>query len=99
MPSLEHGGVSQRSSMPQQVVPFGFELPIITALGAVNCFSKLSLPHFSHLGFSDCLIMRKSNTAPQSLHLYVYIGIRSPFLRGLKKADKEHDKAIKCLPS
>jgi len=44
MPSPEQGGVSQRSSLPQQVVPFGRVLPFMTAPGTENCFFSFFEP-------------------------------------------------------
>ena len=55
------------------------DVPIFTPKAA-NCFSNFSLPHFLHFGFSDFFNIKKSKTLPQSLHLYVNMGIRSPFV-------------------
>jgi hypothetical protein len=71
-PSLEQGGVSQRSVLPQQVVPLGYELPIITAPGTEICLVNFFEPQYLHTGISlSSLLFRKiSVILLQSLHLY-----------------------------
>lgn len=64
IPLEEHGGKSQRSDLPQQVVPFLLEFPILMLAGAVNCFSTFTAPHFGHIGSSDFFIIRKSKVSP-----------------------------------
>jgi len=73
MPSVEQGGVSQRSVRPQHVSPFG-ELLTPTAAGAETSFVSLSLPQFGHKGASSP-DTSSSTSAPQSAHLYSYTGI------------------------
>ena len=71
-PSLEQGGVSQRSVLPQQVVPLGCEFPIITAPGAEICLVNFFEPQCLHTGvsLSSLLFRNISVILLQSLHLY-----------------------------
>jgi hypothetical protein len=72
VPSVEHGGVSQRSVLPQQVVPLGLEDPIMTAPGAEINFANRFEPQCLHtmLSLSFLLVNSISVTLLQSLHLY-----------------------------
>jgi len=47
-PSVEHGGVSQRSVLPQQVVPLIEESSALTIAGAEINLVSLMLPQFEH---------------------------------------------------
>jgi len=47
---VEHGGVSQRSSLPQQVVPGTCPLSLKRIEGADISFSRSELPQFLHRG-------------------------------------------------
>jgi len=77
VPSVEHGGVSHRSSRPQQVVPLGEEFPIIIEAGEEINLRSLVEPQFAHTGGSSSFspLWRISETLPQSSHRYSYIGM------------------------
>jgi hypothetical protein len=67
-PSVEQGGTSQGSSLPQQVVATA--APLLTTLKAERSLSKLSLPQFGHLAGSASRLRRKtSETSPHRRHL------------------------------
>jgi hypothetical protein len=76
VPPLEQGGVSQRSSRPQQVLPGARPADCNVNDEAERILSILLLPHCLHFICSSLPIPnRYSDTAPQDSHRYSYIGI------------------------
>lgn len=83
-PPVEQGGVLQRSSFPQQVLPPCVEIicPRFERLAVERTFSRLLAPQTLHLTISLSLFptpTKYSEMAPHSLHLYSYIGINTSY--------------------
>jgi hypothetical protein len=72
--SVEQGGDSHRSVLPQQVAP-GSEVPFFMANAADTIFSISLLPQSGQeTALPDSLRRSISDTLPQSRHLKSYIG-------------------------
>ena len=71
-PPVAHGGVSQRSCLPQQVVPGARPLSAKVNAETESIFSSSVLPHCLHarISSSGCPVTSISDISPQRLHLY-----------------------------
>jgi hypothetical protein len=76
----EHGGVSHRSCLPQQVVPPVGRPPLVRTAGVeINLVSRPP-PQSGHApGSSSGPYSRTSQTFPHFSHLYSYMATCSPF--------------------
>jgi hypothetical protein len=70
LPPVEHGGLSQRSLRPQQVIPFLESDPVDIPAGAVTFFRSRRLPHSGQDRVSGIRVDGSRNSAalPHSSH-------------------------------
>jgi hypothetical protein len=69
---VEQGGLEHRSSLPQQVVPGGEVLPLLTAAGVEKTFLRFTLPQSGQTTVVvSCRNLTKiSMILPHFKHLY-----------------------------
>jgi hypothetical protein len=96
MPLVEQGGLSHRSVLPQQVVPLGWESPIITAAGAESNFCNFSEPQFGQVMASSGSnpFWKNSIILPHSSQRYSYIGINH-----LQRVNRFQLDNLNCMTS
>jgi hypothetical protein len=74
IPDSEQGGASQRSSLPQHVLPARGDdpLPLFAIKLLERSFVNFPLPHVGQQRrvFSEVIPSRNSETVPQFAHLY-----------------------------
>jgi hypothetical protein len=70
VPPLEQGGVSHRSSRPQQVCPAGRRDWLLNTWGAEKSFSVSGLPHSGQTGMAVVERIKTSTCAPHVAQRY-----------------------------